>query len=81
MPEKEIRPSPGEVWKKRFNDGDGHNVDEALCFIYGESSKLYKVWFGVVRKSDLVKEDMIDGQNGWKRVYAPPVAMNEVFFK
>lgn len=73
MPEKEIRPRPGEVWKKRFKDGDDHNADEALCFIYEENGKLYKAWFAVpCWKSDLIKEDMIDSKNCWKRVYAPP---------
>jgi len=72
MPEKEIRPSPGEVWKKIFTDCRGCNTDEALCFIYEENRKLYKAWLGIDWKSDFVKENMIDGQNGWKRVYAPP---------
>lgn len=81
MPEKEIRPRPGEVWKERFKDGNDRVAGEAVCFIYEEDRKLYRAWFGVLWESDPVEEDMIDGQNGWKRVYAPRVPIDEVFLK
>jgi len=65
-------PKPGEVWKKIFKNGEDRKADESLCFIYEEDRKLYKVWFGIAWKSNLIEKDMIDGQNDWKRVYAPP---------
>ncbi|MFH1457090.1 MAG: hypothetical protein ABIF17_03165 [Patescibacteria group bacterium] len=72
MPEKEIRPSPGEVWRKQFRDGNDLVADEAHCFIIKDGEVLKKVWFGVNWKSKSVVDDMIDGQNDWKRVCTPP---------
>lgn len=71
MPEREVRPKPGEVWKRRFKDANGRDAGEAVCFLYEEGRKLYRAWFGVPWKNDPIEEDMIDGQNGWKRVYTP----------
>ena len=80
MPEKEIRPSPGEVWERTYSKTDTNPKEVSACFIYAKDGELYRAWF-VFWQPDLVTEHMIDGQNGWKRVYTPTKPMAEVFFK
>ncbi|MEK7568891.1 MAG: hypothetical protein AAB497_02160 [Patescibacteria group bacterium] len=69
------RPSPGELWEKTMLDPDGKRFvcSEACCFIYEKDKKLYTAWLGGTMSGvGEVGEGMIDGEDGWRRVYSPP---------
>lgn len=74
MPSK-INPRPGEVWRTKLADGR-----IAACFIYLDDITLYRAWMGVPWSPDIVpNEEMIDGENGWKRVYKPATDYSGLF--
>ena len=71
-PKQIITPSPGEAW--RNTDGRGNSSE---CFIAISGKTLYRVWAAVDTNDGpltcVIHDDMIDGQNGWQRVYSPEV--------
>lgn len=66
-----VTPMPGEVWEISFKDGNENIADKATCFIYEKDGKLYATWFATPWDIKEVDEEMIDGQNLWRRVYSP----------
>ena len=79
MPEK---PSPGEVWEKTMLDSEGKRIacSEACCFIYEKDRKLYTAWFGGIMSGvGEVEDGMVDGKNGWRMVYSPPIDYSGIF--
>lgn len=70
-----VKPKPGEMWEKTMLDFDGKRFacSEACCFVYEKDKKLYLVWLGgTMIGVGEVGEGMIDGKDGWRRVYVPP---------
>ena len=81
MPAK-VKPSPGEMWEKTRLDSDGKPFvcSEACCFIYEKDRKLYTAWLGGIMSGvGEVGEGMIDGEDGWRRVYSPPIDYSGIF--
>ncbi len=66
-----VTPKPGEVWELSFKGESGRITDKVACFIYEKDGKLYTAWFATPWDIKEVDDKMVDGENLWRRVYAP----------
>jgi len=69
--EMENTPKPGEVWEKLFKYGDSSDADSACMFIYEKDGELWGTWMGAPWGTSKIEKEMLNGQDGWRRVYSP----------